>query len=230
MSLVFQESFLFATSLRDNIALDDLPLEQVDDAADIARVTRFVEHMPQGWKTTVGERGVTLSGGQRQRVALARALARQPKVLILDDATSAVDPVIEAQILGGLRQRGGMTLVIVAHRLSTIKLADRVVYLEAGRVGGVGTHQELVLDRVGLRDPGQGATRRRAGRPATVATTIGRGWPHDNRAPEVDFPPHDESGEPVPVPIGAAGSPPTELHETEELLRGWRDLDPPSRA
>jgi ATP-binding cassette, subfamily B, bacterial len=144
VSVVFQESFLFATTLRENIALDDLPPAQVDDAADIARVTRFVEHLPQGWTTTVGERGVTLSGGQRQRVALARALARRPKVLILDDATSAVDPVIEAQILGGLRQRGGMTLVIVAHRLSTIKLADRVVYLEAGRVGGVGTHQELV--------------------------------------------------------------------------------------
>jgi ABC-type multidrug transport system fused ATPase/permease subunit len=144
VSLVFQESFLFATTLRENISLDDLPDAQVDDAADIARVTRFVEHLPHGWTTKVGERGVTLSGGQRQRVALARALARQPRVLILDDATSAVDPVIEAQILGGLRERGHMTLVIVAHRLSTIKLADRVVYLEAGRVGGVGTHDELV--------------------------------------------------------------------------------------
>jgi ATP-binding cassette, subfamily B, bacterial len=91
----------------------------------------------------VGERGVTLSGGQRQRVALARALARAPRVLILDDATSAVDPTIEAQILGGLRGSMGTTLLVVAHRLSTIRLADRVVYLEHGRIGGVGRHEDL---------------------------------------------------------------------------------------
>jgi ABC-type multidrug transport system fused ATPase/permease subunit len=144
VSLVFQESFLFASTLRENVALDDRPDEHVDEAASTAMVTRFVEHLPQGWTTTVGERGVTLSGGQRQRVALARALARRPRVLILDDATSAVDPVIEARILEGLRRRDGMTLVIVAHRLSTIRLADRVVYLEGGRVGGVGTHEALL--------------------------------------------------------------------------------------
>jgi ABC-type multidrug transport system fused ATPase/permease subunit len=95
--------------------------------------------------TVVGERGVTLSGGQRQRVALARALAGSPRVLVLDDATSAVDPVIEAEILSGLRS-GDTTMLVVAHRLSTILLADRIVHLEDGRVRGTGTHRELLAD------------------------------------------------------------------------------------
>ena len=101
--------------------------------------------LPAGDATVVGERGVTLSGGQRQRVALARALAGRPRVLVLDDATSAVDPTIEAEILGGLRQ-GDTTMLVVAHRLSTIMLADRVVHLDAGRVRGIGTHTELLAD------------------------------------------------------------------------------------
>jgi len=93
----------------------------------------------------VGERGVTLSGGQRQRVALARSLAASPRVLVLDDATSAVDPVIEAEILGGLRG-GETTMLVVAHRLSTILLADKVVHLEDGRIRGEGTHEQLLAD------------------------------------------------------------------------------------
>ncbi len=143
VALVFQESFLFADTVRSNVSLGAANLQVVDDAASVAQVTRFIDGMDHGWDTIVGERGVTLSGGQRQRVALARALARQPRILILDDATSAVDPTIEAQILAGLR-RSHATLLVVAHRLSTIRLADRVVYLEAGRIGGVGRHDDLV--------------------------------------------------------------------------------------
>ena len=146
VSLAFQESYLFAAPVRDNItlgrAVDD---RRTDDALDRARAARFVSRLPEGDGTVVGERGVTLSGGQRQRVALARALAGSPRVLVLDDATSAVDPVIEAEILGGLRG-GDTTMVVVAHRLSTILLADRVVHLDQGRVRGVGTHDELLAD------------------------------------------------------------------------------------
>ncbi len=147
-SLAFQESFLFAESIRDNVdmsrGIDDAG---VLDALDRARAARFVERTPEGTRTVVGERGVTLSGGQRQRVALARALAGDPRLLVLDDATSAVDPVIESEILAGLRA-GDTTMLVVAHRLSTILLADRVVHLEQGRVRGQGSHAELLADPV----------------------------------------------------------------------------------
>jgi ABC-type multidrug transport system fused ATPase/permease subunit len=92
----------------------------------------------------VGERGVTLSGGQRQRVALARALVRNPRLLILDDATSAVDPTVEARILGALREELEMTTVVVAHRLSTIALADRVLFLRDGSIAATGPHEQLL--------------------------------------------------------------------------------------
>ncbi len=144
---VFQETFLFADTIRENIALGR-PL--ADDAlrrvATIARADRFVEALPDGYDTTVGERGVTLSGGQRQRIALARALARRPRVLLLDDATSAVDPRVEADILAALRTEADATLVIVAHRLSTIRLADRVVFVVDGQVRRQGSHAELLED------------------------------------------------------------------------------------
>jgi len=146
VSLAFQESFLFASTIADNVSmgrhLDD---DELHDALDRARAARFVSHLPHADATVVGERGVTLSGGQRQRVALARALAGRPRVLVLDDATSAVDPVIEAEILGGLRG-GDTTMLVVAHRLSTILLADRVVHLEDGRIRGEGTHEQLLAD------------------------------------------------------------------------------------
>jgi ABC-type multidrug transport system fused ATPase/permease subunit len=144
ISLVFQESFLFAESVRDNIGLGVADAAHVEEVARLARVARFLPELDRGWETVVGERGVTLSGGQRQRVALARALARRPRILILDDATSAVDPTIEAEILGGLRGGLRMTLLVVAHRLSTIRLADRVVYVEDGRAAAVGRHDDLV--------------------------------------------------------------------------------------
>jgi ABC-type multidrug transport system fused ATPase/permease subunit len=121
----------------------------VDDAgvvrsAMIASADRFIRELPEGYDTVVGERGHTLSGGQRQRVALARALARAPRILILDDATSSVDPTVEADILGALRRELDTTLIVVAYRLSTIRLADRVVYLEDGRVAGTGSHDQLL--------------------------------------------------------------------------------------
>ncbi|MFN8050429.1 MAG: ABC transporter ATP-binding protein [Acidimicrobiales bacterium] len=156
IALVFQESFLFATSVRDNVALgsgaddaygattlDDADRERLAAVAEIAQVQRFIGRLPNGWDTVLGERGVTLSGGQRQRVALARALMRRPRVLLLDDATSAVDPTIEAEILDGLRATDA-ALLIVAHRLSTIALADRVLFLDDGVIAGSGTHAELL--------------------------------------------------------------------------------------
>ncbi len=146
VTLAFQEGFLFAAPIADNVVMDrDVGTDGLASALDRARAGRFVSQLPQGVDTVVGERGVTLSGGQRQRVALARALAGSPRVLILDDATSAVDPVIEAEILGGLRS-GDTTMLVVAHRLSTILLADRVVHLEDGTVRGIGTHAELLDD------------------------------------------------------------------------------------
>ena len=144
VALVFQEAFLFATSVDENVALGGGDEQTVAQALAIARADEFVAALPDGSSTVVGERGQTLSGGQRQRVALARALARSPRLLLLDDATSAVDPVVEAEILANLRRELDATLIVVAHRISTILLADRVVYLDEGRVRAVGTHNELL--------------------------------------------------------------------------------------
>lgn len=150
VSIVFQESFLFATSVRDNLALDGGVTEaDVVRAGMIASADRFVRELPGAYDTVVGERGHTVSGGQRQRIALARALARTPRVLILDDATSSVDPTIEADILSALRRELSTTLIVVAYRLSTIRLADRVIFLQDGRVAGTGTHDELLATMPG---------------------------------------------------------------------------------
>jgi ABC-type multidrug transport system fused ATPase/permease subunit len=145
VAVVFQESFLFASSIRENISLGiDATDGDVRDAARLARAHDFIMSLPNGYDTVMGERGVTLSGGQRQRVAIARALVRRPRLMIMDDATSAVDPTVEAAILDGLRSDLHTTLVIVAYRVSTIALADRVVFLDGGRVAAEGTHQELL--------------------------------------------------------------------------------------
>lgn len=145
VALVFQETFLFADTLRENVALGTDPSEaDLRSALVVARAASFVDALPGGLETVVGERGVTLSGGQRQRIALARALVRRPRVLVLDDATSAVDPVIEAEILQGLRGELATTTLVVAHRVSTIELADRVAFLHDGRLRAVGTHADLL--------------------------------------------------------------------------------------
>ncbi len=144
-AIVFQETFLFATTVRENLTLgEDVPDAEMRRAAKLARAHEFIMSLPDGYDTVVGERGVTLSGGQRQRVAIARALLRKPRLLILDDATSAVDPTVEAAILDSLRRELRTTLVIVAYRVSTISLADRVLYLDGGRIAASGTHDELL--------------------------------------------------------------------------------------
>jgi ATP-binding cassette, subfamily B, bacterial len=144
VAMVFQETFLFADTLWENVVLGfGASNDDVRWAMGVAQADRFVTALPLGVATVVGERGVTLSGGQRQRVALARALLRRPRLLILDDATSAVDPVVESQILGGLRRELATTTVVVAQRVSTIELADRVVFLDEGRVAAEGSHREL---------------------------------------------------------------------------------------
>jgi len=145
VALVFQEAFLFAATVRENLALGwDATDEDLLWALEAARALRFVERLPLGLDQQLGERGVTLSGGQRQRLALARALLRRPGLLILDDATSAVDPTVERQILDGLPDALRATTLVVAHRLSTIALADRVLFLDGGRMAASGTHRELL--------------------------------------------------------------------------------------
>jgi ATP-binding cassette, subfamily B, bacterial len=145
VALVFQEAFLFADTVRENLALGlEAPDDELRWALDAARARRFVDRLPLGLDQELGERGVTLSGGQRQRLALARALLRRPGLLMLDDATSAVDPTIERQILDGLPESLHATTLVVAHRLSTIALADRVLFLDGGHIAASGTHQELL--------------------------------------------------------------------------------------
>ena len=153
-ALVPQSAFLFDDTVRGNITLGaDLDDADVWAALRVAQAERFVQALPGGLDTVVGERGTTLSGGQRQRLALARAVVRRPRLLVLDDATSAVDPQVEQRILAGLRSSGAASsVVVVAYRRATIALADEVVYVEHGRVVGRGTHEELRETTPGYRD------------------------------------------------------------------------------
>ena len=147
IGVVLDEPFLFSVSIRDNIAYGrpDASLEEVKAAAEAAGATGFINRLADGYDTVVGERGYTLSGGQRQRIAIARALLVNPPILILDDATSAIDVKVEQRIHSSLRVlMEGRTTLIIAHRLSTISLADRVVLLDSGRIVADGTHAELL--------------------------------------------------------------------------------------
>ncbi|HVE99514.1 MAG TPA: ABC transporter ATP-binding protein [Mycobacteriales bacterium] len=150
-AVVFQESFLFDDTVRGNLTLGaDVPDRDVEAAAKLAQAHDFIRALPNGYDTLVGERGTTLSGGQRQRIALARALVRRPRLLVLDDATSSVDPSVEAAILHGLRDAElPSTVVVVAYRQATIALADEVVYVHAGRIVDRGSHAELLLRQPG---------------------------------------------------------------------------------
>jgi ATP-binding cassette subfamily B protein len=152
VGVVLDEPFLFSISIRDNIAYGrpDAPLEEIEAAAKAANADEFIVRLPEGYDTVVGERGYTLSGGQRQRIAIARTLLLNPPILILDDATSAIDVHVESGIYEALRgllhQR---TTIVIAHRVSTIALASRVLLLDEGRVVASGSHEDL-LDRVPL--------------------------------------------------------------------------------
>lgn len=146
IALAFQEPFVFADTVLANITMgrDDVSMADVERAARVAQVTEFVERLPQRWDAVIGERGATLSGGQRQRLALARALVLRPRLLLLDDATSSVDPGTEAEILAGLhREFQATTTLVVATRPSTIALADVVLYVAEGRVVAMGSDAEL---------------------------------------------------------------------------------------
>ena len=146
IGLVMEDSFLFSDTVRANISYGrpDATDEQVIAAAQAAQAHEFIVRLPQGYDTVVGEQGLTLSGGQRQRVSLARALATDPRLLVLDDATSAIDPRLEAEIHAALREvMRDRTTLIIAHRRSTLNLADRIVVLDQGRVADSGTHEEL---------------------------------------------------------------------------------------
>lgn len=154
LGFVPQETFLFGDTLRNNVALgrdvslthaDSVSLEDIESAASVSQLTEAVQRFDAGWETVLGERGITLSGGQKQRTAIARALLRNPRILLLDDCLSSVDTYTEEEILRGLRQvMRQRTCIIVAHRISTVRSADRVIVLDAGRIREQGTHQELV--------------------------------------------------------------------------------------
>jgi len=164
IGMVFEDSFLFSDTIAANIGYGrpDADHDRIVAAAEAAEAAGFIAELPQGYDTVVGERGLTLSGGQRQRIALARALLADPRIMLLDDATSAVDPRVEAEILATLRQLiAGRTTVLIAHRRSTLALADRIAVLDAGRVADIGTFDELMqrcpLFRLLLAGPGEDA-------------------------------------------------------------------------
>ncbi|TKT00915.1 ABC transporter ATP-binding protein [Streptomyces lasalocidi] len=160
IGLVPEDSFLFSDTVRNNIAYGrpDATDEQIEQAARTAQADRFIAELPDGYDTTVGEHGLTLSGGQRQRIALARAILADPRLLVLDDATSAVDARVEHEIHEALGQvMEGRTTLLIAHRRSTLNLADRIAVLDQGRLADIGTHDELqrrsALYRRLLTDP-----------------------------------------------------------------------------
>jgi ABC-type multidrug transport system fused ATPase/permease subunit len=155
IGVIAQDPFLFSATVRENITFGapDLPDDEVERIARLAQAHEFVERLPDGYDTVIGERGITLSGGQRQRLAIARAIAVDPRILILDDATASVDASTEAKIRLGLREAmRGRTTLIIAHRLSTISLADEIVVLDAGRIVARGAHEELLGQSQVYRD------------------------------------------------------------------------------
>jgi ATP-binding cassette subfamily B protein len=147
IAVVNDDPFLFSASVHENIAYarPDATREEVEEAARRAQAAGFIEELPDGYDTIIGERGLTLSGGQRQRLAIARAIAADPRILILDDATSSVDASTEREIKAALGEvMAGRTTLIIAHRLSTIALADEIVVLEDGRIVARGAHGEVL--------------------------------------------------------------------------------------
>ncbi|WP_243770081.1 ABC transporter ATP-binding protein [Amycolatopsis acidicola] len=233
IGVVFEEAFLFSASVRDNIAYGrpDASDEEVIAAAKAAEAHDFIMRLPEGYATEVGERGLTLSGGQRQRLGLARALITDPRVLILDDATSAVDTVTEAAIHDTLRAvTATRTTLLIAHRRSTLALADRIAVLDAGRVVDVGTTAELEercqLFRELVSGPGEGVEQTHhcdcEVQPESGVTA--ELWPAEAEQDELAGATTQRSSDAAPGMGGMRGA--FDAPPTEELLEGVRKLPP----
>ncbi|MFD9125226.1 ABC transporter ATP-binding protein [Kitasatospora sp. NPDC059571] len=179
VGIVPEDSFLFSESVRTNIAYGhpEATDQQIEAAARVAQADGFIRELPNGYETKVGEQGLTLSGGQRQRIALARAILTDPRILLLDDATSAVDPQVEAEIHEALRSvMSGRTTLLIAHRRSSLQLADRIAVLDHGRLVDIGTQEELdercPLYRSLITDPDAGSPDTLSTAPAAAAARI----------------------------------------------------------
>ena len=227
LGIVFEEAFLFSDTIRANIAYGrpDATDDEVRAAAAAARVDVFVDELPDGYETLVGERGLTLSGGQRQRIALARAVLTDPRVLLLDDATSAVDTATEAAILETLRGlTAERTTILVAHRRSTLALADRIAVLEGGRVVDIGTEAELTERNALFRElMGIGAAP--AGLNAAGAGVTPELWPI-TETPSASIGSHRPAAAPVGGGPGAAASAAASMPASPELMRRVAELPP----
>jgi ATP-binding cassette subfamily B protein len=155
ISIIEQDIFLFSRTIADNIAFGhpDATREEIEEAARAAQAHDFIIHFKDGYETMVGERGVTLSGGQRQRIALARAFLTDPRILILDDSTSAIDSATEDRIQRAIERAGAnRTMFLITHRLSQIRRADFIVVLRKGRVAAMGTHDQLMAESDAYRN------------------------------------------------------------------------------